>query len=134
MATPGRYCPLGNTNVNGSPCPPGTYSNSTGNVTACSKCGALRLYSRAGSSNLANCTVCAVGSTSCDESFGVYACVDMSWMAWVDQGNTEGANSCLKPTASTGDWDTVNTTCPAMASSSHLLTTKQVRIAWLMRL
>jgi hypothetical protein len=27
----------------------------------------------------------------------------------------------------------VNTTCPAMASSSHLLTTKQVRIAWLVR-
>lgn len=129
MATPGRYCPLGNTNSSGLLCPPGTYSNATGNVPTCIKCDALRPYSRAGASTELNCTACTAGGAACDDTLGVYACGDMGWTPWLDRDYTEGANSCLKPTASTGDWDTVNALCPLMAPSAHLLTTKQVQIA-----
>jgi hypothetical protein len=132
VATAGRYCPLGNTKLNGTPCPPGTYSGATGNVTTCIKCVAERPYSRAGSSTSSSCTSCLLASTSCDDSFGKYACPDMTWTPWVDQDGIEGSNSCLRPTATTGTWDAVNAGCPTLGASVHLLTTKQVHMTLLL--
>ena len=133
VATAGRYCPLGNTKLNGIPCPPGTYSSTTGNVTVCSICAAERPYSRAGSSTSSSCTSCLLGG-ACDESFGKYACLDMTWTPWVDKDGIEGSNSCLKPTATTGTWDTVSASCPILGASAHLLTTKQVLVTTLLLL
>jgi hypothetical protein len=119
----GYYCPTGSSSATAVLCPPGAYCPAgAGSPTVCP---ATAPYSGAGIVAAANCNSCTSGS--CMDGFkGRFSCLDGTWTQWVDVGGVEGANACVKPVMISGNWSVSNSTCAALGSGIHLLTSKQV--------
>ncbi len=119
----GSYCPpLSTSLADARPCPPGSFGNATSGQ--CVACPPAAPYSRARSTSTGNCSSCAGG---CEGGYGVLACNDTTWTAWVDGDGLEGINSCLAVVGPAVSWTTANASCAALGTGIHLLTTSQVR-------
>ena len=119
----GSYCPpLSTSLADARPCPPGSFGNATSGQ--CVACPPAAPYSLASSTSIGNCSFCADG---CEGGYGVLACNDTTWTAWVDGDGVEGINSCLAVVGPAVSWTTANASCAALGTGIHLLTTSQVR-------
>ena len=58
-----------------------------------------------------------------------YCLPNSTWTAWLDTAGVEGAHSCFKRVTATATWSVANATCAVLGVGSHLLTSRQVRVA-----